>query len=92
VIGGLSISPRRRRLRLFLRWHPDANIGELEVTAFLRALLRHLRGDVIIVWDRLNAHRSRLVRAYVERRQRVTLEFLPPYAPELNPVECHRAG
>ena len=87
VIGGLSISPRRRRLRLFLRWHPEANIGQREVIAFLGHLLRHLRGPVIIVWDRLNAHRSRAVRAYAEHRRRVTLELLPPYAPELNPVE-----
>jgi transposase len=87
VIGGLSISPGRRRLRLWLRWHPDANIGEAEVLIFLRQLLRHLRGQVIIVWDRLNAHRSRLVRAYVQTRKRVTLEFLPAYAPELNPIE-----
>jgi len=38
-----------------------------EVVAFLKALRRHL-GDrkLLIVWDRLQAHRSRLVREYVE--------------------------
>ncbi|MCH8141257.1 MAG: IS630 family transposase [Proteobacteria bacterium] len=87
VIGGLTISPRKKQLRLFLHWHPDANVGEVEVIDFLRELLRHLRGRVIIVWDRLNAHRSRRVKAYPASRTRVTLELLPPYAPELNPVE-----
>jgi hypothetical protein len=40
-----------------------------EVVAFLKALRRHL-GDrkLLIVWDRLQAHRSRLVREYVESR------------------------
>ena len=60
-----------------------------EVVAFLKALRRHL-GDrkLLIVWDRLQAHRSRLVREYVESQEgAIHLEFLPPYAPELNPVE-----
>jgi transposase len=60
-----------------------------EVVVFLRALRRHL-GDrkLLIVWDRLQAHRSRLVREYVESQEgAIHLEFLPPYAPELNPVE-----
>jgi len=87
VIGALSISPRRRRLRLFLRWHPDTNVAEEQMIAFLRQLLRHLRGPVIIVWDRLNVHRGRRVRAWAADRRRVALELLPPYAPELNPVE-----
>ena len=60
-----------------------------EIVAFLKALRRHL-GDrkLLIVWDRLQAHRSRLVREYVESQEgAIHLEFLPPYAPELNPVE-----
>jgi len=36
----------------------------------------------------LRAHRSRLVRDYVDStRGCLQLAFLPPYAPELNPVE-----
>jgi transposase len=42
-----------------------------------------------IIWDRLMAHRSRLVREHVEaQRGRIALEFLPAYAPETNPVDC----
>jgi transposase len=60
-----------------------------KIVAVLKALRRHL-GDrkLLIVWDRLQAHRSRLVREYVESQEgTIHLEFLPPYAPELNPVE-----
>ena len=43
---------------------------------------------LLIIWDGLRAHRSRRVRDYVDStRGRVQLAFLPPYAPELNPVE-----
>ena len=50
---------------------------------------RQLPGrKLLIIWDRLQAHRSRLVRDYVDTEGGdIQLEFLPPYAPELNPVE-----
>ncbi len=55
---------------------------------FLEHLQRHLRGRLMIVWDGLRSHRSRLVWDYVRaQRGRLWLEFLPAYAPELNPVE-----
>ena len=87
LIGALSISPRRRRLRWLLHLHPDQGIRQQQVLAFLRDLLRHFRGPVIIIWDRLNAHRAKQVREYIQATGRVQTEYLPPYAPELNPNE-----
>jgi hypothetical protein len=87
TIGGISISPLRRRLGWYLHFHTDEAIRQAQVVAFLRHLLAHLRGHVIVVWDRLSAHRGAEVRAYAEGRRRLTLESLPPYAPELNPNE-----
>jgi len=41
-----------------------------------------------VVWDRLPAHRSRLVQDYIASLQGwIATAYLPPYAPELNPVE-----
>ena len=55
---------------------------------FLRALRRQIDGPLLIIWDGLRAHRSKLVREHVEAdEQGIQLEFLPAYAPELNPVE-----
>ncbi len=43
------------------------------------------RGEsVVLVWDGLSAHWSRAIRA---EQDWLTLERLPAYAPELNPVE-----
>ncbi|MEV6004669.1 transposase [Streptomyces griseomycini] len=42
---------------------------------------------VILVWDGLSAHWSRAMRAWVAEQDWLTLERLPAYAPELNPVE-----
>ena len=63
-------------------------IGELEVIDFLKALVRHIKQPLLIVWDRLPAHRSRLVQEFIELSEgHIATEYLPPYAPELNPVE-----
>ena len=43
---------------------------------------------MLIVWDGLPVHRSRAVWEFVrQQRGRIWLEFLPAYAPELNPTE-----
>ena len=55
---------------------------------FLEALVRQIHGPLLIVWDRLAAHRSGLVRDYLGSLQgHIHVEYLPAYAPELNPVE-----
>jgi putative transposase len=43
---------------------------------------------VLLVWDRLDAHRARLTSDWrASQRHWLTVEWLPPYAPEFNPVE-----
>lgn len=39
------------------------------------------------VWDNLNTQRNRVVKAFTSKHKRLHLEFLPPYAPKLNPAE-----
>jgi transposase len=42
---------------------------------------------LMIILDNGPIHRSRKVRAFVERYDWVELFFLPPYSPEYNPIE-----
>lgn len=86
AIGALSISPRRRRLGFLWRLHRQS-IKQPEALDFLRQLLRHLRGSVVLIWDRLPVHRAAGIRRFLAKHPRLHIEFLPPYAPELNPVE-----
>ena len=87
AIGGLSISPQRRHLGWYLQFHADQSIRQQEVIDFLRHLLRHLAGRLIVIWDNLGAHKGRQLRQWLPTCKRVHCEFLPPYAPELNPNE-----
>jgi transposase len=73
--------------KFYFRLFPGS-IRSAQVVQFLRHLLRHVRGKVLVIWDGLRSHRSRMVSEFVMgTRGRLALEFLPAYAPELNPVE-----
>lgn len=66
----------------------DGAIRSVQVIEFLRHLLRHLPGRLLIVWDGAGIHHSRAVREFVGSwGQRLQVEYLPAYAPELNPTE-----
>ena len=46
-----------------------------------------MRGPLILIWDRLNAHRSRVTQAYLARCPQIRTVLLPAYAPDLSPGE-----
>lgn len=59
------------------------------VVRFLKHLLRHIPGKLLVLWDGAPIHRSKVVQAFLAEggAERLWLERLPSYAPELNPVE-----
>jgi transposase len=88
VIGGLTVDPTGKKVGLFTQWHPDRSIDQYAVEQFLNHLLQELPGPLVVVWDNLQAHRSKLVKAMCSaQRGRLWLEALPGYAPDLNPIE-----
>jgi transposase len=87
ALGALVVSPYRQRVNLYLTLHPRQNIRGPHVLRFLRHLRRHLPGPLLLLWDRGKPHRHRQVRDYLERHRQWQVEWLPPYAPDLNPQE-----
>ena len=87
VIAALSVAPTLRRLGLYWLADPKHYVTAETVVKFLRELLKHLRGRVIVVWDGGTNHQGPLIRAFCARHPRLHLERLPAYAPDLNPVE-----
>lgn len=73
--------------RLYFRFFHGAIKGP-QIVEFLKALKDTIGGKLLIIWDGLPAHRSRLVRNYVDSLEgQIQLERLPAYAPEINPAE-----
>lgn len=58
------------------------------VVRFLKHLLQHLPGTMLVMWDGAPIHRSRVIKQFLARGAAtlVQLERLPGYAPDLNPV------
>lgn len=67
----------------------EQSVKSINVIAFLRQLLQHFSGKLLVIWDGLPAHRSQTVKTFLQQEagDRLHLERLPPYAPELNPIE-----
>ena len=84
VISGISASPKQQRLGLYYQLYFD-NIGQEEVGMFLRGLLRHLRGPVIVLLDNSSTHQGEPLQRLLRQHSRLHLEHFPSYAPELNP-------
>jgi transposase len=88
VAAALAFRWDGRRTRLYFQTRPGT-YTTATLLPFLRALTRHFHGQrIILLWDGLGAHTSRRMRGYlVGQRAWLTVERLPAYAPELNPVE-----
>lgn len=71
---------------LYVRFQQD-NFNAVAVAEFVRSLLRHLRGEVILLWDGAQIHKGPTMARLQSAYPRLHLERFPGYAPELNPVE-----
>jgi putative transposase len=60
---------------------------EQDYARLLDGAHQQLGGPLVVVWDGLNTHVSRVMRELVAARSWLRVYRLPPYASELNPVE-----
>ena len=78
-----GITPWQFYFRLY-----EGSMSKEEVVDFLQHLTKQVREPILLIWDRLPGHRSRVVQDYLASLNgRISAFYLPAYAPELNPVE-----
>lgn len=66
----------------------QGSVKKEQAVEFLKALAAHLKRPLLIIWDGARPHRSALVREYLDSTDgQIQMAFLPPYCPDLNPVE-----
>jgi transposase len=84
VIGGVTPDGK-----LLLQVAADRALRSPDVVRFLRHLLAHLPGKLLVIWDGAPIHRGQPVKAFLAAGAagRVHLEQLPGYAPDLNPLD-----
>ena len=86
VIGALRLSAWRHRMGLYFVVD-ERNVTAGQVARFLRAVQRSLGRRLIVVLDRWAVHRKAARVLWADGSNRFWFEWLPPYAPDLNPVE-----
>lgn len=87
TIAALTVPSHRRRVGFYFSLLSDDNITGARVIRFVRELSRQLQKPLIIVWDRSNTHRAKIVNRFFARCPRLHRESFPSYSPDLNPVE-----
>ena len=81
MIAGVSFTSAYLRL-------PPGTIKNPQIVTFLKALVAQIKQPLLVIRYGLRAHSSRMVRDYVDTLDGGSvIALLPPYAPELNPVE-----
>ena len=86
VIGTITVSPRRRHLGEYFQILAR-NVDSEDLAWFVEQMHRRLPRKIILVWDRSGPHRRAAKLLLGEHADWLTIEWLPPYAPELNPEE-----
>jgi transposase len=87
VIGVVTLSPTRTRVGSYFDVQ-RTNVRTEDVVDFLRRLRQKIRRPITVVWDRWSVHRSAAKQMAQKKWKGISFELLPPYAPELNPVEA----
>jgi transposase len=66
----------------------DEAMDRLDSMVFLKHLLPHMSGNVLVIWDGSPIHKGQ-VRSFLAAgaAQQIHVEQLPPYSPDLNPDE-----
>lgn len=87
-MGAIATTVSGKKPKLLFRLYPGKNIKATECVAFLEQLkLNYPNRYVFVIWDGLRAHWSKKVKCWIDKNPKIKLFKLPPYAPELNPIE-----
>ena len=72
------------------RFFQNNKLGSIcsdDVTRFLEHLVKHVAPQVVNVAGNARILRAKIVQKFVASHELLSLVYLPPYAPELNPIE-----
>lgn len=65
----------------------DKAVSDHTLTFLEQVLARYSEREVLLIWDHASYHTSKKVHAWIDEHDRLTVLWLPKYAPEENPME-----
>ncbi len=88
VIGAMTLELNIKRFGFqFHLLHDNVNFYGEDIAGFIEGICRKLQGNITLLWDTIEIHRAKPVTDYLVKHKTVRIEYFPPYAPELNPVD-----
>jgi len=85
IIAGLN------RDRVIAPWHFSGYCNTEVILMWVKeVLIPSLREGMVVIWDNATFHKSPQIKALIEGAK-CKLIFLPPYSPDLNPIEHYWA-
>jgi putative transposase len=93
LAGGIAIKPEARTRLIYRmlvhhgRRREKKGFTEADLAALFDAAHARLGGPIVAVWDNSTQHTDAAIRQLIDHRDWLTVFWLPPYAPELNPTE-----
>lgn len=86
-MAAVTRAPWAYRLGLYVKLL-DHNAHTEDFVTFVREIHNHLRRPIILIWDSLPGHRSAVRQLLGNDSDWLRIEWLPSYAPDLDPVEA----
>ena len=88
VLGAVALHSAEGKIDLLCDFYPDQYVRGEQAASFLhRVLAEYPTGPIDLVWDNLQAHKAPMVKELLMDHPRLSLHYLPPYAPDLNAQE-----
>ena len=88
VIGAITIRRQDRLFAFHYALSPDnTNFRGPTVAKFVDELSNALKGQMTLIWDEISIHWGSAMKQYLADHPWIDANALPPYAPELNPVD-----
>lgn len=80
---------QREGQKLFYEFHIAQN--SMTFMSFLSGLFETLNPEkkYVLILDNAAWHKTQVVQNYIAKQSNIKVEFIPPYSPELNPIETN---
>ncbi|MDR3709101.1 MAG: transposase [Capsulimonadaceae bacterium] len=88
VIGAITWDPVADDCDCLIHIHDHGVIASDQVIVFLNGLHEMTDRPVVLIWDNITTHHSKIVKEYIAANSDwLTVVNLPSYSPDLNPIE-----
>ncbi len=73
--------------QLYFRIHQKKSVNTVDIINFIRQMLTQIEGKIILYLDGLPQHKTKKMKKFLSKHDRLEVRRLPAYSPDMNPDE-----